>query len=79
MRGKKVSTDLKYTILALGHYHTVPEIERLTAVSRRQIYRIRASWETNGCVEPVRAGPETRGRPRFLTADEAAVSFLSAS
>ena len=77
MRGKKVSTDLKYTILALGHYHTVSEIENLMAISRRQIYRIRASWETSGCVEPERAG-ERRGRPRFLTVDEEAAScFLS--
>jgi len=75
MRGKKVSTDLKYAILALGSYHTVSEIEKLTAVSRRQIYRIRASWETSGCVEPEHAA-ERRGRPRFLTTDEEAASFL---
>jgi len=75
MRGKKVSTDLKYTILALGHYHTVSEIENLTAISRRQICRIRASWETSGCVEPEHTGGR-RGRPRFLTTDQEAASFL---
>jgi len=78
MRGKKFSTDLKYTVLALGNFHSVSEIEALTAVSRRQIYRIRSSWETTGYVEPEHVGKRT-GRPRFLTADEeaASVSFFS--
>jgi len=74
MGGKKISTDLKYTILALGEFHTVPEIEALTTVSRRQICRIRKSWETDGCVEPEHVGKKV-GRPRFLTADEEAASF----
>ena len=73
MRGRKISTDLKYTILALGGLHSVPEIAALTAVSRRQIHRIRKNWETTGCVEPDRARKRT-GRPRFLTPDEEAVS-----
>jgi transposase len=73
MRGKKISEDLKYAIIALGNFHTVPEIEDLTAVSRRQIYRIRKLWETTGYVEPECMGK--RGRPRFLTNDEEAVRF----
>ena len=68
-----MSTDLKYTILALGGSHSVSEIEALTAVSRRQIYRIRRTWETTGCVEPERVGKKA-GRPRFLTKDEELVS-----
>ena len=72
MRGRKISTDLKYTILALGGSHSVAEISALTAVSCRQIYRIRKNWETMGCVEHDCAGRKT-GRPRFLTADEEAV------
>jgi len=75
MRGRKVSTDLKYTILALGGRHSVSEIAALTAVSRRQIHRIRKNWETTGCVEPERVVKKT-GRPRFLTRDEEAVSFF---
>ena len=76
MRGRKISTDLKYTILALGGLHSVSEITALTAVSRRQIYRIRENWETTGYVEPDHARKKT-GRPRFLTRDEEAVSFPS--
>ena len=72
MRGKKISTDLKHTILALGDFHSVSEIEALTAVSHRQIYRIRKSWETTGCVELEHPGKRT-GRPCFLTTDEEAV------
>lgn len=75
MRGKRVSTDLKYTIIALGDFHSVSEIEALTGVSRRQIYRIREVWESTGCVEPERARKKT-GRPRFLTKDEETVSSL---
>jgi transposase len=75
MRGKKISTDLKRTIVALGSIHSVSEIEALTAVSRRQIYRIRKMWETTGYVEPAHVGRRT-GRPRFLTPAEEAVSFL---
>jgi transposase len=74
MRGKKISTDLKATILALGGLHSVSEIAALTTVSRRQIYRIRKSWETTRCLEPERMGRKT-GRPRFLSQDEEAVSF----
>ena len=76
MRGKKISTDLKYTIVALGDFHTVSEIEALTAVSRWQIYHIRRNWETTGCVEPERVRKRT-GRPHFLTTNEEAVSFSS--
>ena len=39
MCGKKFSTDLN-TVLALGNFHLVSEIEALTAVSRQQIYCI---------------------------------------
>jgi len=78
MRGKKISTDLKYTILALGDFHSVSEISTLTAVSPRQIYRIRRSWETTGCVEPERIQKRT-GRPRFLTMDEEMASLRSIS
>jgi len=74
MRGKKVSMDLKYTIIALGASHSVSEIEALTNVSRQQIYRIRENWEATGCVEPEHVGKKT-GRPRFLTKDEEAVGF----
>jgi len=70
-----VSTDLKYTVIALGDFHSVSEIEALTGVSRRQIYRIREVWGATGCVEPEHAGKKT-GRPRFLTKDEETVSFL---
>lgn len=70
-----MSTDLKYTVLALGDFHSVSEIEALTGVSRRQIYRIRENWETTGYVEPEHAGRKT-GRPRFLTKDEEMVSSL---
>lgn len=73
MRGKKISTDLNRTILALGDSHSVSEIEAFTAVSCRQIYRIRNRWATTGCVEPEHIGK--RGRPCFLTKDEEAVSF----
>lgn len=76
MRGRKISSDLKYTILALGASHSASEIAAFTAVSRRQIYRIRKNWETTGCVGPEHAGKKT-GRPRFLTGDGEAVSFLS--
>ena len=77
MRGRMISTDLKYTILALGSLHLVSEITALTAVSHRQIYCIRKSWETTGCVKPECTGKKT-GRPRFLTLDEEAVSLPSA-
>jgi transposase len=77
MRGKKISTDLKYTILALGYFHSISEIEALTGVSRRQIYRIRNIWEMTGCVEPKSVGK--RGRPRFLTRDEEVVRSLHSS
>jgi len=70
-----VSTDLKYTIVALGGLHSISEIEALTTVSRRQICRIRKTWETTGCVEPECVGKKV-GRPRFLTKDEELVSFL---
>lgn len=76
MRGRKISTDLKYTILALGGLHSVSKITALTAVSHRQIYRIRENWETMGYVEPDHARKKT-GRPQFLMRDEEAVSFPS--
>lgn len=72
MRGTKISTDLKYTVLALGGLHSVSEIETLTGVSRRQIYRIRKIFETTGYVEPEPTGKKI-GRPRFFTEDEEAV------
>ena len=65
-----MSTDLKYTILALGGSHSVSEIEALTAVSHHQIYHIQRTWETIGCVEPESVGKKA-GRPCFLTKDEA--------
>jgi hypothetical protein len=74
MRGRKISTDLKYTILALGASHSVSEIVALTAVSCREIYRIWKNWRTMGCVESQHAGNRL-GRPRFLTTDEEAVSL----
>ena len=74
MRGKAISTNLKYTVIALGGLHSVTEIERLTGVSRRQIFRIRKAWETTGSVEP-ESPPKRTGRPRFLTANEELVSF----
>ena len=77
MKGKKLSTDLKHTILALGDLHSVSEIAALTAVSRRQIYRIRKYWETTGCVEPEHVGRP--GRPRFLSQDEESVDVYSIS
>ena len=78
MKGKKISTDLKRTILALGDLHTVPEIAALTAVSRRQIYRIRKDWEVTGSVEHECRGG-TPGRPRFLSPNEETVSTRSIS
>lgn len=75
MRGKKISTDLKTTIIALGSLHSVSEIEGLMAVSRCQIYCIQKTWQTMGSVEPEYAGRKT-GRPRFLSQDEEVVSFL---
>ena len=74
VRGRKISTDLKYTILASGGSHPVSEIVALTAVSRRQIHRIRKTWEATGCVEPECVRRKI-GRPRFLTGDEEAVCF----
>ena len=74
MKGKKISTDLKHTILAMGDPHPVSEIVALTAVSHRQIYRILKYWETTGRVEPECVGRP--GRPRFLSRDEEAVSLF---
>ena len=76
MRGRKISTNLKYTILVLGGLHSVSEITALTAVSHRQIYCIRENWETTGYVEPDHARKKM-GRPWFLTRDKEAVSFPS--
>ena len=76
MKGKRISTDLKYTILALSGLHSVSEIKALTGVSRRQIYHIQKTWETTGCVE--RKGPKRKtGRPQFLLPDEESVCFCS--
>jgi len=47
MKGRKISTDLKYTILAMGGSHSVSEIAAITAVSRRQIHRIRKNGVWN--------------------------------
>jgi len=77
MKGKKISTDLKWTILAMGDLHPVSDIAALTAVSRRQIYRILEYWETTGCVEPEHVGRP--GRPRFLSQDEEVVGLCSIS
>lgn len=77
MKGKRISTDLKHTILAMGDLHSVSDIAALTAVSRRQIYRIRKYWETIGCVDPECTGRP--GRPRFLSQDEETVSLYSIS
>lgn len=74
VRGRKISADLKYTILALGALHSVSEIAALTAVSRREIYRIRKHWETTGTMGPER---KKRGWPRFLTRDEELVILPS--
>ena len=74
MRGRKISTDLKYTIIALGDLHSVSEIAALTAMSRCQIHRVWKNWEMTGCVEPDHASKRT-GRPRFLTRDEEVVNF----
>ena len=60
-------------MIALGGLHSVGEIEGLTGVSRRQIFRIRKAWETTGFVEPEIPRKKT-GRPRFLTAEEEMVS-----
>ena len=73
---RKISTDLRYTILVLGASHSVPEISALTTVSHCQIYRIRKNWEMTGSMEPEHTGKKT-GRPRFLTRNEEVVCLPS--
>ena len=74
MRGRKISTDLKYTILALGSLHLVSEIAALTVVSRCQIHCIQKTREMTGCVEPEHVWRKI-GWPHFLTRDEEVVRF----
>jgi hypothetical protein len=52
------------------------EIEAFTSVSKAQIKRILARWHATGDVTPPQAVRKTCGRPRHLTPEDVAVSFI---
>jgi hypothetical protein len=72
MKSHKVSSDLAWAIVRMSALLSIQDIEAYTAISKRQIRRIIATWRRIGDVAP-RQRPF--GRHQQLTAEDLAVGY----